>query len=152
MCSYLPHPPYLLQLWLMSFLPRAAWNSSRRNFVGCDTGVRPEQTNTDLSGLRLEERGFRVKRVALAATGTPRLKANKSRHVSSPLLVGALSARCLPLYLDITVTHFYFGSQRWRSSNRDLLDWLLSDWNSFIFKWWRYYLFWLELNFTTTSS
>lgn len=86
MCSYLPHPPYLLQLWLMSFLPRAAWNSSRRNFVGCDTGVRPEQTNTDLSGLRLEERGFRVKRVALAATGTPRLKANKSRHVSSPLL------------------------------------------------------------------
>lgn len=83
---YLSHPLYLLQLWLMSFLPRAALNSSRCNFVGCDTGVQPEQTNTDLSGLRLEERGFRVKRVALAATGTPRLKANKSRHISSHLL------------------------------------------------------------------
>lgn len=97
---YLLQPPYLLQLWLMSFLPRAAWNSFRRNFVGCDTGVRPEQTNTDLSGLRLEERGFRVKRVALAATGTPRLKANKSRHISSPLLTD-LSARRLPLYSPI---------------------------------------------------
>lgn len=82
---YLPHLPYLLQLWLMSFLLRAAWNSSRCNFVGCDTSVRLEQTNTDLSGFRLEERGFRVKRVALAVTGTPHLKANKSCHIS-PLL------------------------------------------------------------------
>jgi len=80
---------YLLQLWLMSFLLRAAWNSSRRNFAGCDTSVRLKQTNTDLSGFRLEERGFRVKRVTLAAMDTPHLKANKSRHISFPLLSSA---------------------------------------------------------------
>jgi len=98
-----PASPYLLQLWLLSFLPRAAWNSSRRNFVGCDIGVQPEQTNTDLSEFRLEERGFRVKRVALAATGTPRLKANKSHHVFSPFF-SSESFRAMPSTLP-----WYYG-------------------------------------------
>lgn len=66
----------------MSLFYRVTWNSCRRNFVGrLAPGVRPEQTNTDLSRQRLGESGFRVKRVALAATGcSPRLKASKSRH------------------------------------------------------------------------
>lgn len=62
----------------MSLFYRVTWNSCRRNFVG---RLAPEQTNTDLSRQRLGESGFRVKRVALAATGcSPRLKASKSRH------------------------------------------------------------------------
>lgn len=84
---------------------RAARNSSRRNFVGCGTGVQPEQTNTDLSRLCLEESGFRVKRVALAATGTPRLKADTSHHVV--LLPSLSSTRIFPRTMLSTLPWYY---------------------------------------------
>lgn len=92
-------------------------------------GVRPKQTNTDLSGLRLEERGFRVKRVALAATSTPRLKANKSHHGSSPLHGSFCDA--FHFISDITVTHFYCDSP---PPNQDLAERLLFNQNFFVFK------------------
>lgn len=70
----------------------------------------PGQTNTDLSRLRLEESGFGVKRVALAAMGASRLSrpTSPARGASTLLFLTDLSARHAPLYFDITHSVTYF--------------------------------------------
>lgn len=82
---------------------RTTWNSSRCNFVGRPVpGVRPEQTNTDLSRWCLEESGFRMNRVALAATGC-----SSSADQQVVPFFSSLARRHLLLHLDITIAYFY---------------------------------------------
>lgn len=94
----------LLQLLLMLFFAGRSGIRPDAISSGYDsTGVQPGQTNTDLSRLCLEENGFRVKRVALAAMGI--LFVYRGQQVSPAS--STFPHGSFRFYFDITsVTHF----------------------------------------------